>query len=611
MNFRIRYCHIVVENTWVVWLEGPHRFIQFKEPAFFVFEEWASGQEPQAIANNCTERYGLPQEEAVRFVGEIISETEKLFKAEVKVKIKKETVKPNKAEVEAKIKAEEAELKRIHSEYLCRIGGKTILFRYGDEVMEEAFRPLFEQFEQSKNEKVEVKVEVKVEDEISNNQYPLSDIQSKKEKDEGTNNNRFKAPLKTKDLRLKTSNEDKKSIELFSRKGEWCIGINGEQVQSFPEEDWEHFHGTVYTELLNLLHGKKLQEWMGVFHAAAVVKETKGRRDSGNEGLRDEETKGQGDRETEGMVFVGESGSGKSTVAAILMAHGYRVLTDDFLPVEVPNKVEVKAKVKIKEEIDRSSNQQIDKSLNQQIIKSSNQQIDRSSNQQIDRSSNQQIDKSLNQQIDKSSNQQIDKSSNQQIDKWFEVEVKDKIKVEAEVEDKIYGETSFKTKDLRLKTSKEFSQFEAILKTKDLRLKTSTDPEKVSLLYPLPAAISVKKNAIPILAKWYPALEKEMVDAAEEESYETYLPLTGNAGDLSPIPAKAIFFVQYDPMVDFRLTRESNLEKMNDFLKLSWIPRNRGAAQAFLEWYFSLPVYSLVYSDPEKLVKGVTFLPTT
>ena len=354
MNFRIRYCHIVVENTWVVWLEGPHRFIQFKEPAFFVFEEWASGQEPQAIANNCTERYGLPQEEAVRFVGEIISETEKLFKAEVKVKIKKETVKPNKAEVEAKIKAEEAELKRIHSEYLCRIGGKTILFRYGDEVMEEAFRPLFEQFEQSK-----VEVEVK----------------------------------------------DKKK------------------------------------------------------------------------------------------------------------------------------------KVEVKVEVGKQN--------------------------------------------------------------------KDEVKVEAKISGETLPEVSKEDEVIENE-----SRFEAPLKTKDLRLKTSTDPEKVPLLYPLPVAISVKKNAIPILAKWYPALEKEMVDAAEEESYETYLPLTGNAGDLSPIPAKAIFFVQYDPMVDFRLTRESNLEKMNDFLKLSWIPRNRGAAQAFLEWYFSLPVYSLVYSDPEKLVKGVTFLPT-
>ena len=525
MNFRIRYCHIVVENTWVVWLEGPHRFIQFKEPAFFVFEEWASGQEPQAIANNCTERYGLPQEEAVRFVGEIISETEKLFKAEVKVKIKKETVKPNKAEVEAKIKAEEAELKRIHSEYLCRIGGKTILFRYGDEVMEEAFRPLFEQFEQSKVEveveakkkKVEVKVkvekqnkdEVKVEAKISGETLP----EVSKEDEVIENESRFEAPLKTKDLRLKTSNEGKKSIELYSRKGEWCIGIKGEQVHSYQEEDWEHFHGAVYTELLNLLHGKKLQEWMGVFHAAAVVKETKGRRDSGNEGLRDEETKGQGDRETEGMVFVGESGSGKSTVAAILMAHGYRVLTDDFLPVDFHEKVEVK------------------------------------------------------------------------------VEVED----EDEDEDEI-SNNQYPISDIQSEEEKDKAENDSLF--------------KAPLLYPLPAAISVKKNAIPILAKWYPALEKEMVDAAEEESYETYLPLTGNAGDLSPIPAKAIFFVQYDPMVDFRLTRESNLEKMNDFLKLSWIPRNRGAAQAFLEWYFSLPVYSLVYSDPEKLVKGVTFLPT-
>jgi len=60
--------------------------------------------------------------------------------------------------------------------------------------------------------------------------------------------------------------------------------------------------------------------------------------------------------------------------------------------------------------------------------------------------------------------------------------------------------------------------------------------------------------------------------------------------------------------VDFRLTRESNLERMNAFLKQSWIANNTAAAEAFLKWYFSLPVYSLVYSDAEKLINGLNSL---
>ena len=182
------------------------------------------------------------------------------------------------------------------------------------------------------------------------------------------------------------------------------------------------------------------------------------------------------------MIFVGESGAGKSTVAAILMANGFRVLTDDFMPVGMRNMVG------------------------------------------------------------------------------------DEEKIEKNSEHK-GGNTPF--------------------------------------IYPMPTAISVKKNAIPILAKWYTSMEEELEDAAEEEDYETFLPLTVNTGDLSPIPAKAIFFIKYDPAVDFRLTRESNLEMMNAFLKHSWIANNAAAAEAFLKWYFSLPLYSLVYSDTALLLKGL------
>jgi len=433
-----KYCHWVVEETWVVWLEEPHRFVQLKEPAFFVFEQWASGQDPREIANNCMQRYDLPRKEAVKFTEEILSEIEKLYQ-EKKVGDKKKVQAGSR-------KTKTPELKFI--EHLCWIGDKSIRFRYGSEEMEEAFRPLFEQFE---------------------------------------------APSEPKDLSLKSLKEVgiEISVELYSRKGKWCIGINGEEALAYPQEDWEHFHGAFYTELLNLLHGKKLEEWLGVFHASAVVFQSKRVRDEGTKGGKDRETEGQRDGETgetgetgenRALIFVGESGAGKSTVAAILMANGFRVLTDDFMPVGMRNMVG------------------------------------------------------------------------------------DEEKIEKNSEHK-GGNTPF--------------------------------------IYPMPTAISVKKNAIPILAKWYTSMEEELEDAAEEEDYETFLPLTVNTGDLSPIPAKAIFFIKYDPAVDFRLTRESNLEMMNAFLKHSWIANNAAAAEAFLKWYFSLPLYSLVYSDTALLLKGL------
>ena len=71
--------YILTEDTYVVWLAGANRFLQLKEPAFFVFEAWAGGKDTHEIAGDCAMRYGLPPEEALRFTCEIIGETEKLY----------------------------------------------------------------------------------------------------------------------------------------------------------------------------------------------------------------------------------------------------------------------------------------------------------------------------------------------------------------------------------------------------------------------------------------------------------------------------------------------------------------------------------------------------
>ena len=54
-------------------------------------------------------------------------------------------------------------------------------------------------------------------------------------------------------------------------------------------------------------------DWMAVFHAAGIS--------NGKEGI----------------LFLGDSGNGKSTLSAILLASGFKVLADDFLPVESRN----------------------------------------------------------------------------------------------------------------------------------------------------------------------------------------------------------------------------------------------------------------------------------
>lgn len=405
----VKFCHCVIDNTFVVWLDEAHRFVQLQEPAFFVFEQWAAGKDQAEIGKSCSDRYHLPENEASRFVREIIGETEKLF-PETEVK----------EQVEVEIDSHKSP-PRFHSKHRCRFGHKTIIFRYGDEMTAEQFQPVFAQFEN------------------------LPGIKDPK----------------------KGESEDERSIDLYTSNGDYCIDIEGKVVRSYHHDEWEHFHSAVYTELLELLYEKKMEDWMGIFHASAMV--------PSNLSFPGHQ---QG-----ALIFTGGSGSGKSTIAALLMANGYRFISDDFLPVAIPC------------------------------------------------------------------------------------------------------------------------------------------PPIPPLIYPLPTAISIKRGAFPVLSPLFSVLQgktalpghkndkEEIVDGVEEfTNTEFFLPLSGNAHDLSPVPAQAIVFIKYDPSVEFSLSRESNLEMMNDFLKQSWIASNAVAAQAFLDWYFSLPVYSLVYFDAEQMVEGLKHL---
>jgi hypothetical protein len=122
-------------------------------------------------------------------------------------------------------------------------------------------------------------------------------------------------------------------------------------------------------------------------------------------------------------------------------------------------------------------------------------------------------------------------------------------------------------------------------------------------VYPLPSAISVKKNALPFLKHYFPSLSEKEEETAADEDREVFLPVPEECFASFPVNAKAIILVQYDPASEFHLTRVSNLTIMHTILKQSWIANNPEAAESFLTWYFSLPVYSLVYSDGEQVVR--------
>jgi len=111
---------------------------------------------------------------------------------------------------------------------------------------------------------------------------------------------------------LEISNEHAFSnhFQLFQENAKIKLIVNG-AIKGCWKKDAEHFMtGKVLMEILQQITHSQEKDWMAVFHAAGIS--------NGKQGL----------------LFLGDSGNGKSTLSALLMASGFEVLADDFLPVE-------------------------------------------------------------------------------------------------------------------------------------------------------------------------------------------------------------------------------------------------------------------------------------
>lgn len=97
--------------------------------------------------------------------------------------------------------------------------------------------------------------------------------------------------------------------ELFFQEEFAVLRINRKETLIFPKDEPERYQGAFSLQLINYLYDRKTNDWMGVLHASAVS-----------------------DGHT-ALLFTGDSGSGKSTIATFLMKAGFRVLSDDFVPI--------------------------------------------------------------------------------------------------------------------------------------------------------------------------------------------------------------------------------------------------------------------------------------
>ena len=97
---------------------------------------------------------------------------------------------------------------------------------------------------------------------------------------------------------------------VFINQNHIFLYVNDKLISSWTRNDIHYFQGKFSMELIQKIHQKQEEEWLGVFHASAISNGKKS------------------------MMFLGDSGNGKSTSLALLQANGFTCLADDFVPID-------------------------------------------------------------------------------------------------------------------------------------------------------------------------------------------------------------------------------------------------------------------------------------
>jgi hypothetical protein len=115
-------------------------------------------------------------------------------------------------------------------------------------------------------------------------------------------------------LEVKNNNKTAFTFTVFSSNNDVFLFVDKALIGSWDKKEIHFFQGKFSMELIQKIHQKEENKWLGVFHASAVSNGKKS------------------------ILFLGDSGNGKSTSLALLQAHGYTCLADDFVPIDADKK---------------------------------------------------------------------------------------------------------------------------------------------------------------------------------------------------------------------------------------------------------------------------------
>jgi len=100
------------------------------------------------------------------------------------------------------------------------------------------------------------------------------------------------------------------TFSVFTRNDLVSFYVDDVFIGAWYKREVHFFQGKFSMELIQRIHKKEENKWLGVFHASAVSNGEKA------------------------VLFLGDSGNGKSTSLALLQANGFTCLADDFVPVD-------------------------------------------------------------------------------------------------------------------------------------------------------------------------------------------------------------------------------------------------------------------------------------
>lgn len=124
-----------------------------------------------------------------------------------------------------------------------------------------------------------------------------------------------------------TNKNAKVVFDIFEKDNFSYLFKNQDFIGQYSAAEYHLLQGQFSLQLINTLYNKTEADWIATFHASTVC------------------------NDKEAIMLIGASGNGKSTLSAVLMAHGFDLLADDFTPLLAETKAlyRVPSAISIKE----------------------------------------------------------------------------------------------------------------------------------------------------------------------------------------------------------------------------------------------------------------------